>query len=134
MGYPAYHYENIRDNRVSDLEALFTQQLKALKLPVAEREFRFHPRRRWRFDFAWPELKLAVEVEGGIESHGKPRTINGKQVQLKSRHLTAKGFQEDCVKYNAAAVMGWKVLRFSGAMVRRGEAIEQIESALRALG
>jgi very-short-patch-repair endonuclease len=61
-------------------------------------EHRFHPERRWRFDIAWPDLKVAVEVEGGVFVRG--------------RHNRPTGFINDCEKYNAAAVMGWRVLRF----------------------
>ena len=34
--------------------------------PEPELEYRFHPFRKWRFDFAWPEQKVAVEMEGGV--------------------------------------------------------------------
>lgn len=63
-----------------------------------KREYQFHPQRRWRFDFAWPSLKVAAEVEGGIYVRG--------------RHVTPKGFIADCEKYNAAAERGWRVLRY----------------------
>ena len=71
------------------------------------REYRFHPTRRWRFDFAWPDLKLAAEVEGGTWSGG--------------RHTTGKGFEQDCQKYNAACELGWTVLRGTTTMVKSGE-------------
>jgi hypothetical protein len=61
------------------------------------REYKFHPDRRWRFDFAWPDLKLAVEIEG------------------QGRHQTFIGFRRDCDKYNAALALGWRVLRFPAA-------------------
>jgi very-short-patch-repair endonuclease len=64
-------------------------------IPV--REFKFHPERRWKFDFAWPAIKLAVEIEG------------------QGRHQTFVGFRRDCDKYNAALAMGWRVLRFPAA-------------------
>jgi hypothetical protein len=64
-------------------------------MPVApEREFKFHPERRWRFDFCWPALKLAVEIEG------------------RGRHQTFVGFRNDCEKYNEALRLGWRVLRY----------------------
>jgi very-short-patch-repair endonuclease len=61
------------------------------------REYQFHPQRRWRFDFAWPSQKVALEVEGW------------------GRHQTFEGYKADCEKYNAALQMGWKVLRFMAA-------------------
>ncbi len=75
-----------------------------------EREWRFHPERKWRFDFAWPSLMLAVEVEGGTWKVG--------------RHQTGKGFAADCEKYNAAAILGWRVLRYTTDMVESNEAID----------
>ena len=94
-------------------------------MPV--KELYFHPSRKWRFDFAWPELMLAVEAEGGAESHG---TKNRAGVVRKSGHLTVSGFRKDCEKYNEAAILGWKVLRFTGAMITDGTAIVTIEKAI----
>jgi len=109
---------------MSHLEEALALHIKALKLPEPVREFRFHKIRRWRFDFAWPDLMIAVEAEGGAEMHGR-RTKQGKV--LKSGHLTVSGFRKDCEKYNEAAALGWCVLRFSGAMIKDGTAIKTIE-------
>lgn len=81
-----------------------------------EREYRFHPIRRYRFDFAWPELKLAVEVEGGTWSGG--------------RHNRGKGYHEDLAKYNEAEFLGWTVFRYTTEMVTSGTAINQVEAWL----
>lgn len=62
-----------------------------------EKEIRFHPSRRWRFDRAIPEKKIAVEVEGGIFSKG--------------RHTRGSGYAKDCDKYNNAVALGWRVFR-----------------------
>lgn len=100
---------------MSDLERAFLFHLRAARLPAPVREHRFHPSRRWRFDCAWPELKLAVELEGGTWIHG--------------RHNRGRGFEADCEKYNAAALAGWRVLRFTAAMVESGAALEQVRQA-----
>jgi very-short-patch-repair endonuclease len=76
---------------------LFEQALAADAWPAFEQQYRFHPKRRWVFDFAWPEQRLAVEIEGGIFVRG--------------RHVSPRGFVADCEKYNEAAVLGWTVLR-----------------------
>jgi very-short-patch-repair endonuclease len=81
------------------------------------REFKFAKGRKWAFDFAWPDMKTAVEVEGG--------TAWGK-----SRHSRGDGFERDCRKYNAAASLGWRVFRFSTEMVVSGEAINFIKEIL----
>lgn len=106
----------MRKMKRTKLEDLLAAHVLAYGLPVPVRECRFHPTRRWRFDFAWPSHGLAVEVEGGIYSGG--------------RHVRGKGFEDDCEKYNEAAAMGWTVLRFTGAQVRDGRAVKAITSAL----
>ena len=68
------------------------------KLLTMEREYRFDELRKWRFDFAWPALKIAVEYEGGI-------------FMQKSGHNTARHYTKDTDKYNHAAVKGWRVAR-----------------------
>jgi very-short-patch-repair endonuclease len=79
-----------------------------------EREYRFHPTRKWRFDFYFPEKKIAVEVEGGYGG----------------RHQRG-GFQLDMVKYTAAAKMGIMVLRYTTKMVTDGTAINDVLEVLR---
>lgn len=81
---------------------------KPYGIETPEREYRFHPVRMWRFDFAWVALKIAVEIEGGIWTGGA--------------HVRGKHFMSDCEKYNTAAMMGWKVLRFVPKQLRKGEA------------
>ena len=81
---------------------------KAMGLPVPVPEFRFAAPRKWRFDFAWPEKKIALEVEGGIWTRG--------------RHTRGSGFLKDMEKYNAAGKLGWRVFRFSPQEVHSGHA------------
>ena len=82
-----------------------------------EREHRFAPPRRWRFDFAFHKEKVAVEVEGGIWNRG--------------RHTRGSGYAHDLAKYNAAARLGWVVLRYTTEMVTKGEAIEEVLQVLK---
>jgi hypothetical protein len=65
-----------------------------------EKEHRFATDRKWRFDFAFPGIMVAVEFEGGIfmESSG---------------HNTPKHYTKDTEKYSKAAILGWKVLRYT---------------------
>ena len=60
-------------------------------------EYRFHPGRDWRFDFAIPSHRVVVEVEGGAFNGG--------------RHIRPEGYLRDMEKYNEAAVSGWCVIR-----------------------
>ena len=101
----------------SDLELEFLSQVRLAGLPEPEREYRFHPTRRWKFDFCWPSKMVAVELEGGTWTGG--------------RHTRPVGFEKDCEKYNEAAIMGWKVLRFTVNMVRSGEALTKTEQEVK---
>lgn len=107
---------------MSKVEDLLLSQLKMIKLPEPVREHRFHPERKWRFDFAWPDFKLAVEVEG-ITFYGKNKNGSMKL----GRHQTAKGVNGDCEKYGAAMELGWDVYRCTQQMVRTGQALKTIE-------
>lgn len=81
-----------------------------------EKEYRFHPTRKWRFDFAYPDLKIAFEYEGIFS--------------VKSRHTSITGFSNDCDKYNEAQWLGWKVYRFTAIMLKNGKALDMIVRAL----
>ena len=83
----------------SRLEARFLRLWEALDGPPLEREFLFHPGRRWRADFAHLPSRTLIEVEGGI--------------WIRGRHNRAQGFLADIEKYFEAAMGGWRVLRLS---------------------
>jgi very-short-patch-repair endonuclease len=63
-------------------------------LAAPERDYVFHPERAWQMDFAWPAIKLCVELDG------------------RGRHQTVDGVRKDCEKHNEAVRLGWRVLRF----------------------
>ena len=85
-------------------------RLHPVNQPV--REFVFHPKRLWRIDFAWPERKLAVEIDSSVH-------------RIKAR------FASDIEKHNALNMAGWTLLRYTARMVKAGTAIEDVEAALR---
>lgn len=95
----------------------FPVQCNLTGLPEPIPEYRFAPPRRWRFDYCWPLLKLALEVDGG-------GWING-------RHSRGAGIEKDAEKVNAAAALGYRVLRATPAMVADGRALRAIEGVLR---
>jgi very-short-patch-repair endonuclease len=100
----------------SDAEAAMLFHLRIAGLPEPLAEFVFAPPRKFRADFAYPEQRLLIEVEGGVYQIG--------------RHQRPAGFEKDCEKYNLAALLGYRVLRFTPAMIERGEAIETITKAM----
>jgi very-short-patch-repair endonuclease len=90
------------------LERTFLLLWDGLRGPRVTREhkaLREATGRLWRFDFAIPEARVLIEIEGGTWSGG--------------RHTRGTGFAEDCAKYNAAAVHGWTVFRLTGEMIDR---------------
>lgn len=72
------------------------------------REFQFYPGRKFRFDWAILELKLAFEYEG-IFGGGK------------SGHTTHSGYNKDTFKYNSAAELNWKVFRYTATTYKNIE-------------
>lgn len=94
---------------MSAIEDTFAAQLEATLTDGWVREYRFHPERRWRFDFAWPEQSVAVEIEGGLFSNGG--------------HNRGAYIESTMEKYAQAAIMGWYVLRVSPKQVQSGQAM-----------
>lgn len=80
--------------------------------PRPMREYNFCEGRKFRFDFAWGYPRfVAVEIDGG---NRMAKIVNGKAVAV-GRHTQ----ETDYFKLNLAASMGWRVLRFTPAMLER---------------
>ena len=94
---------------------IFLTLCAAMGVPPPVSEHKFHPARKWRFDFAWPEVRLALEVEGGVWTGG--------------RHTRGAGFLKDIEKYNVAACLGWRVLRCTPGTLLHRETIEAVKQA-----
>jgi len=86
------------------------------KLPKYEKEIMFHPVRKWRFDYAWTDIKIALEIHGGVFTNG--------------RHTRGKGFTEDKVKMNTAQLLGWIVIEATTAHVKNGQMLTWITEAI----
>jgi very-short-patch-repair endonuclease len=102
---------------MSDAEEALAFQLRAVGITFA-REFAFSKPRRWRADFVLGTVSrpILVEVDGGTWVAG--------------RHTSGTGFAADCMKLNEAAILGYRVLRFTPEMVESGVALTTIERAL----
>jgi very-short-patch-repair endonuclease len=98
--------EQRRQKMAENKQKHTSKMLAAVKqagLPEPVQELTFSPPRKWRFDFAWEQAKLAVEVNGG----------GGK-----GRHFTVMGATKDAEKANAAVVNGWAVLVFTVVSIK----------------
>lgn len=94
--------------------------LRVLKVKF-EKEYRFHPKRKWRFDFYLPDHRTGIEFEGR----------NMKKGAHEGRHTSWKGFTEDCIKYSWANILGYKVLRVTAPMLYNGQAYQLIEAIIK---
>lgn len=80
------------------------------------KEYRFHPKRMWRYDYAIPSHKIALEVEGGVWTRG--------------RHTRPQGFLGDIEKYNQGALLGWRVFRTTPSELYCRATIEMLREAV----
>lgn len=99
-----------------EVHPVFAALLERAGVPLPEPEHRFHPSRKWRMDYAWPDHGIALEVEGGVWTRG--------------RHTRPKGFLRDVEKYNAAAVDGWRILRCTPDELCTERTVELIREAM----
>ena len=96
----------------SHLETALQSSFRAHRVDGWVREYKFHPHRRWRFDFAFLGEKIAVEIQGGTYVRGK--------------HSRGRAQRNDIEKHNAAVVLGWRVLYGDTDMVRSGELTQTV--------
>ena len=105
--------------RSDKLERKFALFWQACGGSYLEPEYRFHPVRKWRFDFAETDKKVAFEIHGGIWIGG--------------RHQTASGFMHDCEKYTAAAMLGWRIIHLTSQDITTPK-IQELANWLHACG
>lgn len=95
----------------SPIEALLALQLRAFKMPAFERNFRCIPGRKFELDFAIPDRRIGVEVQGMV-------------------HRIQSKFKADIEKRALLLLSGWRVLEVGGTEIRSGQAIAWIEKLL----
>jgi hypothetical protein len=103
----------------SEPEMKLYTRLQHTGLPLGVGQHRFVPGRMYRFDRAWVDQRVAVEVQGGIWTGG--------------RHARGSGIAAECVKLSIAAALGWRVLPVTVEMIESGQAVELIRQALEVL-
>jgi len=98
------------------LEEMFALQCEQAGLPTPLREYAAVPGRRFRWDFAWTDARVLVEINGGTYA--------------RMGHSTGTGIARDYEKSNLAVLAGWKVFAFDRRMVEGGAALAVVSKAL----
>jgi very-short-patch-repair endonuclease len=133
MSHPEL-FDGARRGRARDKwSVLIESQIEqhGLPYPVPEYSFAVLIGRKWRFDYAFVQQKIALEVDGG--SFGRViRGADGKFYRLGGYHATGRGLEIDHQKFNAAARLGWMVVRVTTTMIRDGKAITELLDAFKA--
>jgi hypothetical protein len=96
----------------------FGAACRAAGLPAPVAEVMFARPRKWRFDWAWPDRLIALEIEGGVWLKGG------------GRHNRGAGFVKDLEKYNAAAILGWRIIRCTPQQFESGAVLADLAKAL----
>ncbi len=101
----------------ADYKATFEQQVYLIGLPALTKEVVFAPPRKWRFDYAYPDLMIAVEYQGGNYGGGR------------GGHNSVSGLKRDYEKFTEAALLGWTLILIDASTVNSGMAVEWLERA-----
>lgn len=103
--------------QASPLEIEAERLIAEAGLPAPVKQYRFADAigRGWRFDFAWPARRVALEIDGDLW-HG--------------RHTSGDGRQADMVRDAWAAVDGWRVFRVDRDLLRLGFALRWVAMVL----
>lgn len=94
-----------------DYSRMLIAQLELVGALSPVPEYRFYEGRKWRLDLAYPDRRLAIEVDGAV-------------------HRIKGQFYRDLEKHQALFFEGWRLLRVSTAQVRSGAALAMVRRAL----
>lgn len=113
-GFLLLPFQEHANGNLPGLSVITAHDPKTIVVP----EFRFHPTRLWRFDFAIPAAKVACEIEGGVWRVGG------------GAHSHPVNIMRDVEKGNEAVLHGWRVLRFTDKEIRAGVAVPMLKKLL----
>lgn len=104
----------------SRLESRFLKQVLDAGLPAPVEQHRFAKAygRQWTADFCWPAFGVIAECEGSIYA------------QVRGRHIRGPAFEEDSIKYFAADMLGFTVVRMGDHLIRSGVGVLLVRLAL----
>lgn|SRR5678816_252263 len=109
-----------RTKRKSDPAAALTWQIEQGLQLVVQREWVFHPTRKWRWDIAILSESLAIEIDGGLFLPGGG-----------GRHSRGAGARNDAEKTCEGVILGWRILRVLPEWVASGVAFSLVERAVK---
>jgi very-short-patch-repair endonuclease len=112
---PKLTTQNLAALQRSVRDKAFLRKCERMKLGPVIQEYVFAPPRKWRFDFAWPASRIALEVDGGVWVSG--------------RHTRGAGWLKDAEKMNEAAAMGWRVLHITPQQMTEARTFQWIQRA-----
>lgn len=99
------HYPGlILEREFSDIEAW--------EKDFHERHLKSKRSKRYRLDFAHPQSRTGIEIQGGVYNRG--------------RHVTGSGYERDCKKYNLAYTSGWTIFLLTATMAKDATWLEMI--------
>jgi hypothetical protein len=110
-------------------EVVPDQSIPASLPPGAVAEHKFAAGRKWAFDYAWPSKLVALEIEGGIYGRGKKCPMCGRRAV--AGHTSIERLLKDMEKYNAASILGWRLIRATPGQLSDGTAAAAVAQALR---
>lgn len=134
-----------KKSKAQEYKERLTQMLRSRDLHEGMvHEHRFHPDRMWRFDFAWPDRKVAIEFQGGtfgrvvtcdrcFDGPGVPHKVrrrlkDGREIPVREggHHNTGEGLMRDFEKSNAAQELGWRVLLCTDKHLKTWDFVELV--------
>ena len=107
---------------MSAIELLLLEQIRQARLPEPEQQVAIIPKRRYRFDFAYPHLMVAIEVDGGTWK----QTNRGRS----AGHAHPARITHDNEKRNLARLLGWRVFQFDTTAINDGSALEMVRQVI----
>ena len=102
---------------MSKLEEEMLRLINEASLPAPVQEYKAIEGRRFRWDFAWPDARILLEVQGGTW-------------MARGGHNSGSGVSRDCEKANLANLDGWNCLAVTRDHIKSGEAIQWVTTAL----
>lgn len=107
--------QSLKDNATTKNEMIFMAALESVGLPRPIKEVVMIKGRRYRVDYAWPDIRLGVEIQGGVFTRGA--------------HGSVYGILQGYKKANDAAANGWSLMYFLPSEMLKTDTLTSIKKA-----